>query len=36
LPEIASELGGTAEGRRKQFTRALDRIVEELGLDPAE
>src|SRR5207244_436954 len=31
--EIAAELGGTAEGRRKQLTRALDRVAQELGLD---
>lgn len=30
---IAAELGGTAEGRRKQFARALDRVVQELGLE---
>jgi RNA polymerase sigma factor (sigma-70 family) len=32
-PEIAAALGGTAEARRKQLTRALDRISAELGLD---
>lgn len=32
-PEIAARLGGTAEGRRKQLTRALDRITQELGLE---
>lgn len=32
--EIASELGGTADARRKQLTRALDRVGAELGLDP--
>jgi RNA polymerase sigma-70 factor (ECF subfamily) len=32
-PEIAEELGGTAEARRKQLTRALDRVAEELGLE---
>ena len=31
--EIAERLGGTAGGRRKQFTRALDRVSQELGLD---
>jgi RNA polymerase sigma factor (sigma-70 family) len=31
--EIAAELGGTAEARRKQLTRALDRVAPELGLD---
>ncbi len=33
--EIAAELGGTAEGRRKQLGRALDRVSQELGLDEA-
>lgn len=32
-PEIAAELGGTAEARRKQLTRALDRVAAELGLE---
>jgi RNA polymerase sigma-70 factor (ECF subfamily) len=32
---IAAELGGTAEARRKQLARALDRVVQELGLDEA-
>jgi RNA polymerase sigma-70 factor (ECF subfamily) len=35
-PEIAEMLGGTAEGRRKQLARALDRVAEELGLDEPE
>jgi RNA polymerase sigma-70 factor (ECF subfamily) len=30
---IAAELGGTAEARRKQLARALDRVTRELGLD---
>lgn len=30
---IAEELGGTADGRRKQLERAYDRIVRELNLD---
>jgi RNA polymerase sigma-70 factor (ECF subfamily) len=30
---IATELGGTPGGRRKQLARALDRVAEELGLD---
>ena len=30
---IASELGGTAEGRRKQLERAYERISRELDLD---
>jgi RNA polymerase sigma-70 factor (ECF subfamily) len=29
---IAGELGGTPEGRRKQFARAIERIERELGL----
>ncbi|MBY0231847.1 MAG: sigma-70 family RNA polymerase sigma factor [Gemmataceae bacterium] len=29
--EIALEMGGTAEGRRKQFDRAMDRVAVELG-----
>jgi RNA polymerase sigma-70 factor (ECF subfamily) len=29
---IAGRLGGTAEARRKQLARALDRVSEELGL----
>jgi RNA polymerase sigma-70 factor (ECF subfamily) len=31
--EIASRLGGTAEARRKQLERAVDRVTAELGLD---
>jgi RNA polymerase sigma-70 factor (ECF subfamily) len=30
---VAAELGGTAEGRRKQLARAVVRIEQELGLD---
>jgi len=30
---IARELGGTPDGRRVQLTRALDRVVEQLGLE---
>jgi DNA-directed RNA polymerase specialized sigma24 family protein len=30
---IATELGGTANARRKQLARAIDRIARELGLD---
>jgi DNA-directed RNA polymerase specialized sigma24 family protein len=30
---IATEMGGTAAGRRMQFARALDRVSEQLGLD---
>src|SRR5262245_19913562 len=32
-PEIAEEVGGNAVALRKQLTRALDRVAEELGLD---
>jgi RNA polymerase sigma-70 factor (ECF subfamily) len=31
---VARELGGTPDGRRKQFARALARVGHELGLDP--
>jgi RNA polymerase sigma-70 factor (ECF subfamily) len=31
--EIAAALGGTAQARRKQLARALDRVAEELGLE---
>jgi RNA polymerase sigma factor (sigma-70 family) len=31
--EIAGELGGTAQARRKQLARAVDRVERELGLD---
>jgi RNA polymerase sigma factor (sigma-70 family) len=33
---IASELGGTAESCRKQLSRAMDRVSQELGLDEAD
>jgi RNA polymerase sigma factor (sigma-70 family) len=32
---IAAELGGTAESCRKQLTRAMDRVSQELGLEEA-
>ena len=32
-PEVAQALGGTAEARRKQFCRAMDRIAQELELE---
>ena len=35
-PEIAERLGGTPDARRKQFTRAVDRVVVELGLEDTE
>lgn len=31
--EIAQTLGGAADARRKQFTRAMDRIAEELDVE---
>ena len=31
--EIAREVGGSAEARRKQLTRAISRVSRELGLD---
>jgi RNA polymerase sigma-70 factor (ECF subfamily) len=34
--EIAVALGGTADGRRMQFKRALDRVAPQLGLDDEE
>jgi RNA polymerase sigma-70 factor (ECF subfamily) len=30
---IAAEFGGTPEGRRKQLTRAIDRVLQELGVE---
>ena len=35
-PEVADALGGSAEARRKQLARALDRVARELGLDGGE
>jgi RNA polymerase sigma-70 factor (ECF subfamily) len=32
-PQIAAELGGTADALRMQLTRALDRVTLELGLE---
>jgi RNA polymerase sigma-70 factor (ECF subfamily) len=34
--EIARDLGGTAQARRKQLARAVDRAARELGLDDDE
>jgi RNA polymerase sigma-70 factor (ECF subfamily) len=34
--DVAAELGGTPEGRRKQFARALDRAAADLGIDEAD
>src|SRR5262249_18635113 len=31
--DIAARLGGTAEARRSQLARAIDRVSRELGLD---
>jgi RNA polymerase sigma-70 factor (ECF subfamily) len=31
-PQVSAELGGGAEARRKQLARALDGVVEQLGL----
>jgi RNA polymerase sigma-70 factor (ECF subfamily) len=33
---VAAQLGGTAEGRRKQLARAVVRVEEDLGLDPVQ
>ncbi len=33
--QVAAQLGGTAEGRRKQLTRAIERVGAGLGLDTA-
>jgi RNA polymerase sigma-70 factor (ECF subfamily) len=32
--EIAEELGGTAQARRKQLARALNRVAPEVGIEP--
>jgi RNA polymerase sigma-70 factor (ECF subfamily) len=34
--DIARELGGTPKARRMQFARALDRVVQQLGLEQSE
>jgi RNA polymerase sigma-70 factor (ECF subfamily) len=34
--DVAQEVGGTAEARRKQLTRAIARVSRELGLDEAD
>ncbi len=31
--DIAAELGGTAQARRMQWTRAIERVARELGLE---
>jgi hypothetical protein len=30
---VADQLGGTAEGRRKQYERAVQRVTQELNLE---
>jgi RNA polymerase sigma-70 factor (ECF subfamily) len=35
-PDIASQVGGTPSGRRKQLNRAIKRVARELGLDEEE
>jgi RNA polymerase sigma-70 factor (ECF subfamily) len=32
--EIAIELGGTAQARRMQLARAMERVTESLGIEP--
>jgi RNA polymerase sigma-70 factor (ECF subfamily) len=34
--DVAQQLGGTADGRRVQFARAMDRVVHALGLEEQE
>ena len=34
--DVAARLGGTAQGRRMQLARALERVARELGLDEEE
>jgi RNA polymerase sigma-70 factor (ECF subfamily) len=31
--DIASEMGGTSQSRRMQFSRAIDRVAQQLGVD---
>ena len=33
---IATECGGTPEGRRKQLSRAIDRVLKQLGLEESD
>jgi RNA polymerase sigma-70 factor (ECF subfamily) len=35
-PQIAQQLGGTPQSRRKQLARAVDRVAHDLGLDEAD
>jgi RNA polymerase sigma-70 factor (ECF subfamily) len=32
--DVAAQLGGTAQARRMQLARAVDRVARQLGLDP--
>jgi RNA polymerase sigma-70 factor (ECF subfamily) len=32
-PEVAARVGGQAQARRRQLSRALDRVAQQLGLD---
>ncbi|HVK09128.1 MAG TPA: sigma-70 family RNA polymerase sigma factor [Gemmataceae bacterium] len=34
--DVAARLGGTAQSRRMQLTRAVERVVRELGIEPAD
>jgi RNA polymerase sigma factor (sigma-70 family) len=34
--DVAVRLGGTAQSRRMQLTRAVERVVRELGIEPAD
>jgi RNA polymerase sigma-70 factor (ECF subfamily) len=34
--DVAARLGGGGQARRMQFARAVDRVVRELGLEPAD
>jgi RNA polymerase sigma factor (sigma-70 family) len=34
--EVAAKLGGTAQSRRMQLTRAVERVVNELGIESAD
>jgi DNA-directed RNA polymerase specialized sigma24 family protein len=34
--DVAARLGGTAQSRRMQLCRAVERVVRELGIEPAD
>jgi RNA polymerase sigma-70 factor (ECF subfamily) len=34
--DVAARIGGTAQSRRMQLTRAVERVVRELGIEPAD